>query len=114
GKGICIECHSGPLLSDLRCHATGVPQHGANVQASDNGCGDVTGPADNGKFLTGQLREIAGTGPYMHDGSLATLADVIDFYRRGGGANPNLDPVLAPLGLSQEEVRDLVAFLEAL
>jgi len=50
----------------------------------------------------------------MHDGSLATLEDVVEFYNRGGGANPNLDPALKPLALSKEETAALVAFLKAL
>jgi cytochrome c peroxidase len=50
----------------------------------------------------------------MHDGSLKTLDDVIDFYNRGGGANPNLDPSMQPLELSKDEMRALVAFLKAL
>jgi cytochrome c peroxidase len=54
------------------------------------------------------------TGPYMHDGSLKTLEEVVEFYNRGGGANPNLDQLLGPLGLSKEEMSDLVAFLKAL
>ena len=70
--------------------------------------------ADRGKFKTPTLRGVALTAPYMHDGSLKSLEEVVAFYNRGGGANPNLDPVLGPLGLSKDEVRDLVAFLEAL
>jgi cytochrome c peroxidase len=54
--------------------------------------------------FTPSLRNVALTAPYMHDGSIATLEDVIDFYERGGIANPNLDPDIRPLRLSAEEV----------
>jgi cytochrome c peroxidase len=60
------------------------------------------------------LRGVGLTAPYMHDGSLATLEQVVKFYNKGGVANPHRDPILEPLGLSPEEVRSLVAFLKAL
>ena len=69
---------------------------------------------DRGRFKTPTLREIARTAPYMHDGSLATLADVVDFYDRGGRPNPNLFPAIGPLNLSAEEKQALIAFLESL
>ena len=71
-------------------------------------------PADRWRYRTAGLRNVALTAPYMHDGSLATLADVVDFYNRGGIPNPTLDPLMAPLGLSDRERLDLVNFLEAL
>jgi len=70
--------------------------------------------ADLGAFRTPQLRNVGITAPYMHDGSLATLSDVVEFYRRGGGANAALDPRLGPLELTDPEAAALVAFLEAL
>ena len=70
--------------------------------------------AERGKFKTPTLRGVSLRAPYMHDGSLGTLEEVVEFYNRGGGANPNLDPVIGPLGLSKEEVRALVVFLKAL
>jgi len=60
------------------------------------------------------LREVARTAPYMHDGSLATLEDVVDYYDRGGNANPGLDEDVRPLHLSAEEKLALVAFLRSL
>ncbi len=60
------------------------------------------------------LRNIAETPPYLHDGSEATLMDVVDYYDRGGIANPGLDPLMLPLHLTAQEKADLVAFLEAL
>ncbi len=71
-------------------------------------------PADRWKYRTPTLRNIALTAPYMHDGSLATLADVIDYYDRGGVPHEGLDPLLAPLRLAPEERAELEAFLRAL
>ena len=65
-------------------------------------------------FLTPTLRELTWTAPYMHNGTIATLAEVVDFYNAGGGSDPLKDPRVRPLGLSQEEKSELIAFLEAL
>jgi cytochrome c peroxidase len=65
-------------------------------------------------FKTPTLREVARTAPYMHDGSLATLDAVVDFYDRGGRVNPFLDPELRPLALAVPDKQALVAFLESL
>jgi cytochrome c peroxidase len=67
---------------------------------------------DLGAFKTPQLRNVALTAPYMHDGSEATLRDVIEFYDRGGNDNPYLDGGMRPLGLTDQEKADLVALLE--
>lgn len=105
----CAACHGGPLLTDDDFHNTGVSWGG------DPGRERVTGLAeDRGRFRTPSLRDIASTAPYMHDGSVATLEEVVGFYDRGGGPNPNLDARLRPLGLSEEERRDLLAFLRSL
>lgn len=69
---------------------------------------------DRWKYKTPSLRNVALTAPYMHDGSLATLREVVDFYDRGGIRNPQLDPSLHPLGLDEKSKEDLVAFLESL
>jgi len=69
---------------------------------------------DIGAFKTPTLRNIAATAPYMHDGSLATLWDVMDHYNKGGVANPYLDGGMQRLGLSEAEIDDMVAFLETL
>lgn len=71
-------------------------------------------PADRWKYRTPTLRNVALTAPYMHNGALATLEAVVDFYNRGGVPNPLLDPRIRPLQLSPAEQRDLVAFLHAL
>jgi cytochrome c peroxidase len=118
GRGTCIECHSGPLFSDLQFHDTGVPQAGTNVPASDNGRADVTmNESDTSKFLTGPLRGAASTAPYMHDGSIDTLADVIAFYRSGGvaaGYGGTKDPRIVALDLTDDDAADLEAFLMTL
>ena len=69
---------------------------------------------DIGGFRTPQLRNVAVTAPYMHDGSMQTLWDVMDHYNRGGEANPYLDGGIEPLALSEAEIEDLVAFMVAL
>jgi cytochrome c peroxidase len=112
GKAHCTPCHSGPLFSDQSFHNLGA---GMNKEKPDLGRYDHTKKEeDKGRFKTPTLREIALTPPYLHDGSEKTLMDVIDFYNRGGAENPNLDPLMMPLKLTEEEKEDLVAFLEAL
>jgi cytochrome c peroxidase len=72
------------------------------------------GLSDIGAFKTPTLRNIAATAPYMHDGSLATLWDVMDHYNKGGVPNPYLDGGMQRLGLTESEIDDTVAFLETL
>ena len=111
-RGRCWRCHSGPNFSDEKLHNTGVSW---NRDPIDLGRYTITKQdADRGRFKTPTLRGLAATAPYMHDGSLATLEEVVDFYNRGGGKNPNLDEAVTPLELSKSDVRDLVAFLKAL
>ncbi len=84
-------------------------------RGQDQGRYQITqNPADRGRFRTPSLRNVALTAPYMHDGSLRTLADVVAFYDRGGLPNPLQDRRIRPLGLSRGEQADLVAFLNAL
>lgn len=81
----------------------------------DLGLYEITqNPADRWKYKTPSLRNVALTAPYMHNGSLSSLTEVIAFYNQGGIANPNLSPLLKPLDLTAEEQGDLVAFLQAL
>lgn len=81
----------------------------------DLGRYEVTGlPGDRWRYRTPTLRNVELTAPYMHDGSLATLRDVILFYARGGVPNEVLDPLIVPLNLSDGDIDDLVAFLESL
>jgi cytochrome c peroxidase len=113
GKGNCTACHVGPTFSDERFHNTGVAWRGGRLL--DEGRFEVTAKSeDRGAFKTPTLREIARTAPYMHDGSIATLDEVVDFYDKGGNRNPALDPELRPLRLSDDEKKDLVEFLRAL
>ena len=113
GKGRCILCHNGSNFTDNRFHNLGVPQVGPRKE--DLGRYDVTRrPEDKGAFKTPTLRSIIETSPYMHDGAFKTLEEVIDFYAQGGGANPNLSPLIQPFKLSAQEKTDLIAFLTAL
>ncbi len=85
------------------------------VPPPDLGRYEVTqNPFDRWKYKTPSLRNIALTAPYMHNGSLGSLREVVDFYDAGGIKNDLLDPLIRPLGLSDLEKDDLVAFLESL
>ena len=76
---------------------------------------EVTGQAaDRGRFKTPTLRALTETAPYMHDGSLASLEEVVEFYRRGGNPHPELDPELKPIEMTDVEASNLLAFLRAL
>ncbi|MGR8921139.1 MAG: cytochrome c peroxidase, partial [Gammaproteobacteria bacterium] len=87
----------------------------AERKPNDLGRYEVTeDPDDRWKYRTPTLRNVALTAPYMHDGSLSTLAAVVEFYDRGGVPNPLLDPRIHPLGLTADERAALVAFLESL
>jgi cytochrome c peroxidase len=112
GKANCVRCHAGFNFTDETYQDIGV---GMNKPTPDAGRFEVTkDAADRGKFKTPTLRNVTQTAPYMHDGSEATLAEVVDFYDRGGVANPNLSKEIKPLRLTAQEKRDLIAFLESL
>jgi cytochrome c peroxidase len=111
-KAQCWRCHNGPNFSDEGFHNTGV---GWGKSPADLGRYGVTKKdADRGRFKTPTLRGVVQTVPYMHDGSLKTLEEVVEFYNKGGGANPHLDSAIQPLKLAPDEVRAVVAFLKAL
>ena len=113
GNARCILCHNGPNFTDNQFHNLGVPQVGP--LKVDLGRYDVTRrEQDKGAFKTPTLRSILETAPYMHDGVFLSLEEVIEFLDKGGGADPSLSPLMKPLGLTQEEKADLLAFLEAL
>jgi cytochrome c peroxidase len=106
----CVTCHTiGPkdaLFTDEQFHNIGVGVNSEGVLV-DQGRG-------KGEFRTPSLRNVARTAPYMHDGSLKTLKQVVDFYVGGGNSNDHLDPQIRPLELSGRERDALVAFLESL
>ncbi len=139
-KANCIACHSGPLFTDNSFHNLGVPrsplydsninvqialryQHHARgvpeevYQAADQDLGlyyTTKREEDKGKFRTPPLRYVCYTAPYMHNGVLSTLEEVVAFYNAGGGDDPDKDPLMQPLNLTAQEQADLVAFLQSL
>jgi cytochrome c peroxidase len=134
GKANCVGCHNGPIGSDGKLHRTGVPENpGVTAEPlrhitmlrhfatngmpsymnadTDVGSYAITkDERDRGKFATPGLRDLKYTAPYMHNGMFKTLAEVVDFYDRGGGTGSELKP----LGLAADEKRALLAFLDAL
>lgn len=114
GKAACAVCHTPPLFMNKNYHNVGIgmsaekPDVGANAA---NALGDAAKP---GAFKTPTLREIAKTGPYFHDGSVATLRDAVKLMASGGLDNPHKDPLLVDRKLSDAEIDQLTAFLEAL
>ncbi len=112
GKALCSSCHLGFNLTDNVFHNIGV---GMSMKKPDLGRFNVTKvESDKGAFKTPTLRDIASTAPYMHDGSVKTLEDVVEFYNKGGEANQWLDKALKPLNLTDKEKKSIVAFLKAL
>ncbi|MDP4878369.1 MAG: hypothetical protein NWR36_00650 [Opitutales bacterium] len=110
----CFHCHGGGLFTDHRLHDNGLE----SIQ--DRGRGEITGnPADDNKFSTPSLRNVALTAPYMHDGRFDTLEAVIEHYSSGLTQRDTLDPNLAKhpksgLQLSEADKEALVAFLKTL
>lgn len=141
-KAKCIECHtysvSSPLFTDFKFHNTGVAAADtlfselmrtvpkSSVETTPTILAHSTGfselgrfavtfqQVDIGAFKTPTLRDVELTSPYMHDGSLKTLIDVVQFYNRGGNPNSHLDKRMHPLQLTDSEVNDLVQFMRAL
>ena len=143
GKARCIACHNGPLLSDEKYYNLGVPmakdwESNALAQITfryelyakgsteemyrstkdDPGLYFRTKQKqDKGKFRTPSLRYTKYTAPYMHNGQLATMKDVVDFYNKGGASNEfdaTKSDLMTPLELSDKEVDDLVLFIESM
>jgi cytochrome c peroxidase len=117
-RGNCASCHSfndsSALFTDNQFHNIGVGVE--NEMPADQGRYEVTkNDADRGAFKTPTLRNVALTAPYMHDGSLKALKEVVDFYVGGGNSNPYRDAKIKPLEfLTGQERADLVAFMESL
>ena len=111
-KGECAECHSGPSFTNEKFANLGI---GSAELRPDPGREGVTGKrGDLGKFKVPTLRDVARRGPYMHDGSVKTLSDVLDVYAKGGLPNPHLDTRLTPFYLDDETRQDVLAFLDSL
>ena len=114
-KGNCAACHAGFNFSDGLFWRLGVGWNAATRTFGDVGRAAISHEArDTGAFKTPGLREVDKRAPYMHDGSLATLGDVVEFYNRGGNRDAGPTPRLRPLGLSEAEKNALIAFLKAL
>jgi cytochrome c peroxidase len=138
GKAGCSSCHSGDLLADGGLHVTGVPANPDIFTNTDRhitfrrffkqfAIGEFTdlrsdpgrfalthNEADRGSFRTPSLLEVGRTAPYMHNGNMETLDDIVRFYNVGGGGTPNKDGLLQPLNLTEDEIGSLVAFLRSL
>ncbi len=143
GKAQCVVCHNGPLLSDenyynlgvplareweedglaqvtfrFELYAKGVTEAMYRTTKDDPGLYFRTKQkADKGKFRTPSLRYTKYSAPFMHNGQLETLSGVVEFYNAGGGSNEFAEtktPLVQPLGLSESEIEDLVAFLDSM
>ena len=111
GKAACVQCHSGVLLTDYGFANNGT----AIVDSSDYGRELLTNESgDRYVFKTPSLRSVQATAPYMHDGSIATLSDVVEQYNAGGINHGFTDSRIEPLDLSVAEKGQLIAFLESL
>jgi cytochrome c peroxidase len=134
GKGKCVACHTGPLMSDFNYHNVGIPDHGPGIDGNgkDYGRYNVTGnEKDKYRFRTPPLRNVSETAPYFHNGIITNLRDAIkhmndvtffsDKYKDNGNFMMRKDqirsisPILkSGLELSEEEIDQIVAFLETL
>ena len=118
GKAQCLHCHGGNSFSGGGFHNTGIGWDRRSRTFTDLGHYLVTKGTDiedwPGTFKAPTLREVSRHPPYMHNGSIATLREVVEFYNRGANPNPDLSAFIHPLGLSSQDVDDIVAFLETL
>ena len=112
-KAACTQCHNGINFTDNQFHNIGLPQVGPLKE--DMGRYGITKiEKDKRRFKTPTLRNVALTPPYMHDGVFKTLEEVVDFYNKGGGNDPNKSAKILKLNLSDQEKEDLIAFLKSL
>ena len=122
GKARCNQCHLGDNFTDNNFHNLGVGWNPKTKTFSDEGRWVVTrgtvdegfADSDRGRFKTPTLREVTKHAPYMHDGSEATLRDVMNLYNRGGNKNPYLDPKMTELKLTPAEIDAVIALMQAL
>jgi cytochrome c peroxidase len=115
GKAACNQCHLGQNFTDNTFHNLGVGWNPKTKKFADQGRLAISkNKADLGAFKTPTLRDISKHAPYMHDGSIVTLREVVEHYNKGGAKNPTLDPKLEPLKLTPEEIDALVEMMKAL
>jgi len=113
--GECAHCHTPPHFTNQRFFNNGLDEVFDLNDFSDPGRGAVTGSVfENGLFRTPSLRNVELTGPYMHDGRMQTLAEVVHHYNLGGNYAENKSPTVRPLGLSADQEKALIAFLRTL
>ena len=109
-EGECFHCHQGALFTDYSFR-----NNGLYAQYADSGRAQITQDfSDIGKFKVPTLRNAEVTAPYMHDGSIATLEEVIEHYSSGGMKHPNKSPIIVPLNLNAQQKEDLVNFIKSL
>jgi cytochrome c peroxidase len=113
GKAKCSICHNGPVFTDSGFHNIGV-KAGGPLKEDLGRFNETKVDFDKGAFKTPGLRDITKSAPYMHNGTEANLEQVVDFYNRGGDVKDNLSPFITPLGLNDQEKKDMVEFLKAL
>ena len=120
-KANCTACHAGANFTDEQFHNIGVGADEKTGKLADIGRYEISpigakSPAEKGAFKTPTIRDIARTGPYMHDGSEKTLEQVVEYYNKGGNRvnNPAIDADMKPLKLTDAEKADLVEFMKAL
>jgi cytochrome c peroxidase len=115
GRAACSTCHLGESFTDGKFHNLGVGWNEVTRAFTDAGRHGVTKQeVDLGAFKTPTLRDVSRHAPYMHDGSVRTLREVVELYDRGGTRNPWLSAKIFPLGLTDHEIDALVAFLKSL
>ncbi len=115
GKARCNQCHLGQNFTDNLFHNLGVGWDKKAKKHKDSGRIVVSKkPEDEGAFKTPTIRDISKHAPYMHDGSMKTLREVVQHYNKGGNKNPTLSPKIEPLKLTNKEVDAIVAFMQAL
>lgn len=118
-KADCTSCHTGANFTNEQFHNIGVGWNAEKNDFADYGRFVISpiGSKNNselGAFKTPTIRDIVNTGPYMHDGSMTTLEEVVEHYNKGGNPNPSLDKDIKKLNLTDSEKADVVAFMKSL